>query len=80
MNIEPNQEGEETNPISTPTEPATAPIPPPSTALILEQDCEINKLIDDLTKSDDEEGEVPINSLKQKHRYKHATHKTTLPN
>ncbi|KAK5835960.1 hypothetical protein PVK06_011687 [Gossypium arboreum] len=54
MNIESDQEGEETILISTPAKPSTAPIPLPSTASILEQDRKINKLIDDLTKSDDE--------------------------
>ncbi|KAH1121553.1 hypothetical protein J1N35_004713 [Gossypium stocksii] len=61
VNIESDNEGDEMNQPSTPTEAATAPqlIVP-----ISKQDHEINQLIDDLTKSDDEDEEVPINLLK----------------
>ncbi|KAH1031189.1 hypothetical protein J1N35_043363 [Gossypium stocksii] len=80
VNIESDQEEDETNQISTPTEPATTPIPPPSTTLVSKQDSEINKLIDDLTKSDDEEDEVLINYSQRKQRYKHTACKTIRPN
>ncbi|KAH1107955.1 hypothetical protein J1N35_011723, partial [Gossypium stocksii] len=45
-----------------------------------EGETEINKLIDDVTKSGDEKEEVPLNALKQKMRYKHAAHKSTRTN
>ncbi|KAH1096971.1 hypothetical protein J1N35_013892 [Gossypium stocksii] len=80
VNIEPDQEGEEINLIFAPTKPVTTPVPPPSIAPISKQDSEINKLINDLTKSDHEEDKVLINSLKSKQHYKDATLKTTCSN
>ncbi|KAK5833395.1 hypothetical protein PVK06_017220 [Gossypium arboreum] len=44
------------------------------------EDRKINQLIDDLTKSGDEEEEVPLNVLKRKLRYKHAARKSTHSN
>ncbi|KAK5770913.1 hypothetical protein PVK06_047070 [Gossypium arboreum] len=75
VNIESDQEEKETNKIYAPTEPATTLIPSPLTTPVSKQDSEINKLIDDLTKSNDEKNEVLINYLKRKQRYKHAARK-----
>ncbi|KAH1091179.1 hypothetical protein J1N35_018436 [Gossypium stocksii] len=58
VNIESNKEGDNMNQTSAPQELATAP---QTTTTIVEQDREINQLIDDLTKSDDDDDEVPIN-------------------
>ncbi|KAH1046493.1 hypothetical protein J1N35_037277 [Gossypium stocksii] len=76
LNIESNQEREEVNHILAPTEPATTP---QSTTSISKQDREINQLVDDLTKLDDnDEEKVPINMLKRKQHYKCATRKATF--
>ncbi|KAH1073503.1 hypothetical protein J1N35_025831 [Gossypium stocksii] len=69
---ETGHDGEDVNLTSAPPVDATAPTPPRLTAPMTQSNCEINKLINDLTKSYDEEGEVPINMLKRKQRYKHA--------
>lgn len=71
---------EEANPTSAPLVDSTVAIPPPSTEQMTEQDHEINRTINDLTKSDDEEDDVPINSLKRKLCYKHAARKSTRTN
>ncbi|KAK5825213.1 hypothetical protein PVK06_020021 [Gossypium arboreum] len=60
------------------TEPVD--VPPPSTKQMKEQYHEINELIDDLTKYDDIEDDVPIHSLKWKQCYKHAARKSTYSN
>ncbi|KAH1098089.1 hypothetical protein J1N35_015010 [Gossypium stocksii] len=64
----PERDEEKTELVSIETMPTT------------QQDCKTNKLIDDLTKSDDEEGEVPISMFKRKQCCKHATRKSTRPN
>ncbi|KAH1122225.1 hypothetical protein J1N35_005385 [Gossypium stocksii] len=80
VSIETNHDGEEANPTSAPLMDATTPVPPQSTLPMTQQYHETNKLIDDLTKSDDEEYEVSINMLKRKQCYKHAVQKSTRPN
>ncbi|KAH1082783.1 hypothetical protein J1N35_022544 [Gossypium stocksii] len=77
MNINSDKEGDNMNQTSAPHEPATTP---QTTAPILKQDHEINRLIDDLTKLDDDDEKVSINLLKQKQRYKYAARKSTLSN
>ncbi|KAH1039896.1 hypothetical protein J1N35_041639 [Gossypium stocksii] len=66
MSIETDHDGEEANPTFIPPMDATTPIQPQSTTPMTQQDHEIDKLIDDLTKLDDEEDKVPINMLKRK--------------
>ncbi|KAH1107046.1 hypothetical protein J1N35_010814 [Gossypium stocksii] len=58
VNNESDEEEDNMNQTSAPQEPATAP---QTIARKSEKDCEINQLIDDITKSDDNEEEVLIN-------------------
>ncbi|KAK5819676.1 hypothetical protein PVK06_024695 [Gossypium arboreum] len=80
VSIETDHDGEEAKSTSPPPVDATAPVPPQSTVPMIQQDREINKLIDDLTKLNDEQDKVPMNVLKRKQHYKHAARKSTRPN
>lgn len=75
-----HEEEEEANPNHVPLVDSLAAIPSPSTKPMTEQDREINWIIDDLTRFDNEEEKVPLNSLKRKMRYKHSAHKSTRLN
>lgn len=59
---------------------STATVLSPSTETMSAKDREINRLIDDPTKSGDEEKDVLLNVLKQKLRYKHTACKSTHTN
>ncbi|KAK5842444.1 hypothetical protein PVK06_004800 [Gossypium arboreum] len=75
-----NEREEAAKPTLAPPADDIAAVPPPSTKQMIEKDREINRIIDDLTKFDDAEDDVPIHSLKWKTRYKHVAHKSTCSN
>ncbi|KAK5825410.1 hypothetical protein PVK06_020242 [Gossypium arboreum] len=72
------EEGEEVNPTPTPPMDSTAVVPPAFTQLMTEQDCEINQIINEITKFDDEQEDMPLQLLKRKMLYKHSACKSTL--
>ncbi|KAK5775796.1 hypothetical protein PVK06_043738 [Gossypium arboreum] len=55
--------------VFVPPSDGTTSVPPLSTEQMKEQDCEINRIIDYLTKSKDAEDDMPINSLEWKPCY-----------
>ncbi|KAK5840252.1 hypothetical protein PVK06_009141 [Gossypium arboreum] len=71
------EEEDEANPTHAPLVDNTAAIPPPFTESMTEQDHEINQIIEEITKSDDEQEDVLLQSLKMKMHYKHNTRKST---
>ncbi|KAH1038818.1 hypothetical protein J1N35_040561 [Gossypium stocksii] len=71
---------EEANPLVAPPMDSTATIPPHSTKPMTEQDHEIDCIIDELTRSDNEEEDVPLNLLKRLMRYKMSARRTTRHN
>ncbi|PPD69405.1 hypothetical protein GOBAR_DD33714 [Gossypium barbadense] len=71
--IETNDEGiEEATSAPTPLEDSTTTISPTSSNKMTEQDYKINRIIDEITKSNNEK-DVPLQSLKRKMCYKHST-------
>ncbi|KAH1032008.1 hypothetical protein J1N35_044182 [Gossypium stocksii] len=81
VSIETNLEDEEEeNPSVAPPVDSTATIPPPSTKPMTEQDREVDWIIDELTRFDNEEEDVPLNLLKMLMRYKMSARKTTCHN
>ncbi|KAK5845421.1 hypothetical protein PVK06_001605 [Gossypium arboreum] len=80
-----NTEGEkeeqnETTLTPTPQKDSTEAVPHPPTKSMFEQDREIHRIIEEITKSDKEEEEPPIQSLKRKLRYKCIAGKSTSKN
>ncbi|KAK5785004.1 hypothetical protein PVK06_039545 [Gossypium arboreum] len=71
---------EEANPSVAPLVDSTAAIPPLSTELMTEHDRKINQIINELTKFDNENEDVPLNLLKRQMRYKISARKTTCCN
>jgi len=71
---------EEANPLIAPPVDNTTTVPPLSTELMTEQDHEIDRIIYELTRFDDEEEDVPLNLLKRSMRYKMSAQKTTQCN
>ncbi|KAK5812845.1 hypothetical protein PVK06_028289 [Gossypium arboreum] len=78
VHIETDDEGtEEVTPTLAPLDDSITVAPPTSTEAMTEQDCKINSIIDEITKSDNEEEDVPLQSLKRKMHYKYSTRKST---
>ncbi|KAK5825287.1 hypothetical protein PVK06_020101 [Gossypium arboreum] len=71
---------EEANLTPIPLEDSTAGIPPTFTKPMTERDLNFNRLIDEITKSENEDVDVPLELLKRKICYKHLTRKSTRQN
>ncbi|KAH1047469.1 hypothetical protein J1N35_038253 [Gossypium stocksii] len=67
------EDEEEANPSVVPLVDSTATIPPPSTELMTELDHEVDQIINELTRFDNEEEDVPLNLLKRPMRNKMST-------
>ncbi|KAH1091490.1 hypothetical protein J1N35_018747 [Gossypium stocksii] len=81
VSIETNCEDEEEANLSiSPLMDSTVAIPPPSIEPMIEHDYEINRIINEHTRFDNEEGDVPLNLLKRLMYYKVSAQKTTLRN
>ncbi|KAH1129735.1 hypothetical protein J1N35_001113 [Gossypium stocksii] len=78
VNIAANHEGtKEATPTTTPPEDSTEAVPPTPIEAIFEEDHETYRVIVEITKSDKEEEDVLIQSLKRKMFFKHKAHKST---
>ncbi|KAK5812024.1 hypothetical protein PVK06_027418 [Gossypium arboreum] len=72
-----SEDEEEANPTHAPPVDSIVVVPPPFTEPMTEQDREIKWIIDEITKSNDEQEDMPLQSLKRKMRYKHSVCKST---